>query len=251
MYEIQVGGVTFESDPQSFDSAFVVEPDGFTGWYESVGVRAETVARQKQHGDFDLPIFRAGRIITIQGTVIASTEFELVRLGQALTGILADGESGALSVQDSAGGAHAKVRLSGTPKFSPHSSGLEADFQVSFFASDPRKYGAVQQFAGSPAKVQHYGNFPAIPKLTVTRRTGSGGYTVSAGSGTVAVTRSLEPGETHVVDLRTGALFVNGVRRLGGIGEFRPWTIPNGAAGVAHSVTGGVDLSVEVVDTYI
>lgn len=249
MFEISVGDLRFESDPLSFDLAFVVEPDGLTGWYDSVDVKGNTVARTASHGDFDLPVFRKGRVVTVSGAVIASSEYELLKAGHQLSGLLADGESATVTVQDPSGVTSAVVKLSGAPKFAPHPSGLEASFQVSFKAVDPRKYGVQQSFAGSSVTAHHYGNFPASPVVEVVGPR-SAPYTITGPGGRkVTVSQSLTASQTHRIDFASGGVFRNGSRQMGVLTHFQPWTVPPGRR-VSMSISSG-SMTVLVNDTYM
>ena len=248
MFEVRVGGLVFESDPRSFDSAFVVEPEGLTGWYDGPGTRGASVDRPMAHGAFDLPVFRGVRVVTVSGNVIASSEFELVKLRDSLTGLLADGELGVLTVADSGGAQHVSVRLSGDPKFSPHPSGLEGAFQVAFKAVDPRKYGEQHSFEGSTVQVHHYGNFTASPVIEVVGPRAA--YTVSGPDGrAVQVTQALAAGQSHRIDFLKGRVYRNGSLQFGVLSEANFWTLPPGKR-TSMSISSG-SMTVHVDDTYM
>lgn len=226
MFEIVVGGTIFESAPSDYDHAFVVEPEGLQGWFDSVDVRGASTARPAAHGDFDQPAYRGSRIITITGNALATDEYELEAAGRQLTGLLANGEVGTISVAAAGETMFARVRLSGAPKFSPHPSGREAAFQISFKAADPRKYGDENRVTGGTVYASHLGNFHSRPIVEVTGpRTAP--YTVQGPGGRrIEVGLSIPSGVTDRIDFAAGGVIRAGVKQLGAITWWQPWTIP-------------------------
>ena len=65
MLTASIGDVTFTSTPGS--NAFVIDPDGFTGWDEGVTMRRQEILLPSGHGAFETPGFMGPRVTTISG----------------------------------------------------------------------------------------------------------------------------------------------------------------------------------------
>lgn len=248
MLRVRIGGVTFEGDPIDPGRCFMIEPDGWSGWDDGTTVRREDVSRPGAHGSFGFQGQRDARVIRVSGWILARSPQELQQMRNQLTGVLASGGYGRLSVDQPLGSTWADVMLSDMPvvKVRGHSE-LEASFQIQFWAPNPRKFGEVRDFAaGVPAT--HFGNFPATPRLLI--GAGAGGYTVTGPGGRV-VTVGTAPAGAHEIDFENGGLFLNGVRQTNAIDVYRPWKIPVGIPGVAASISGARSLTQRVPDTYI
>lgn len=248
--DVQVGGVTFRGD---WDSAtYTIERNGLTGWLVGgAAIDRESIKRPSQHGEFDTPGFLTGRLITLTGDVLSSSEADMVADLVALNGVLAAGVSGTMTVTIGGVATTATVRRSGEPTVDVTVFGRRARYQFRFWAPDPRRYGATHTFGpdGSVSDIEHDGNFPATPTLKVAGDS-SGGYTVTGpGSKLITVTTALESGHPHTIDLATGGLYVDGSRVIGGMTVYQPWTVPAGGT-VAASVSAGT-LEVTVKDTYV
>lgn len=240
--DVLVDGVLFERFPVAREGFVITELD------DPVGTKGEIVSRPSAHGDFDLPVFRQPRMITIKGAAYASSRWSIEQLQDMFYGILADGGHGDLTFMTVDGSRRCSVRLSGEPKFTVVGD-EDADFQIGFRAADPRKYGEPREFSGSSVDVFHYGNFPASPVVEVVGpRTAP--YTITGPGGrTVVVAQSLSAGQTHRIDFSDGGLYRNGVRQLGHVTTYRPWVIPPKQQ-TAMSISAG-SMIVRVTDTYM
>ena len=255
--EVLLGEVVFLARPRDGSEPFglFIEREGLQGWDDGVTVRGESVPIPAGHGEFDLPVFRGGRAITLSGVAAARSPFELGRLRSLVMGIGAAGQSVPIRVwhQDEWLRAVGRIAPGTTPAFRDTGGAgpkARARFELQLLCRDPRKYGASRMFAAG-ALAFHRGNFPAIPAVRVTRRSGSGGYTVSTPAGRVVVSQALPVGASHLIDLRTGGLYNGATRIVGGMPTFQPWTIPAASTGLVHTVSTGLTLEVEVTDTYI
>ncbi|MBT2473314.1 hypothetical protein J7E68_01660 [Microbacterium sp. ISL-103] len=229
-----------------------VAPDGFEGWDDGGGdARRESIDRPSNHGEFDLPVYHGARVFSIDGWALATTDEELAHLRSIVTGIGATGDRVKVTVehQGQTLWAYARRALRTTFRDSGIRHGLRrARFVMQFSAADPRKYGEVRDVpAGTPAA--HRGNFPAMPLLMV--GAGSGGYTVTGPNGRVVVVVTA-PAAAHYIDFATGGLYTAaGVRQVGAITTYQPWSIPAGLPGVTASINGSRTLTQRVTDTFI
>lgn len=219
------------------------------GWDDGVDTRRESIDRPGGHGQFHTPGYLSGRLITIAGEIYTDSDAAQDHAILRLTGALADGSTGKLTVTTSQT-AWAMVQRNGPPDIVRDRWGLLATYQLQLWAVDPRKYGEAHDYpAGVPA-VQ-YGNFPARPQLVVSGSS-SGGYTVTGPDGRrVVVTKAITSGAPHTIDFAQGGLYVDGVRQLRAISIYEPWTVGPGLPSVTAGVSGGLDLVQRVTDTYI
>ena len=253
MLRVRIGGLVFEDFPSDLSQGFVISPNGWSGWDEGVDVRRDEKVRPVSHGAFDAVGYLGARVVTIAGNIIASSPVELEHMRARLTGLLADGSTGRLVVDSDMGSTWADVRLaSRTSVKVSGASGMEAEFQISFWAPDMRKYGETRTFTGPTASAYHYGNFPASPVIEVTGSMASG-YTVASQGRSFIVSQALTSGHTHRIDMRSGWLFLDDVLQTGAVSQARTFQIPPGApATVAFTpVSGSGVMSVKVTDTYV
>lgn len=244
---VRVGGLSFVEWPTDHHSDWLVlDPDGVRSVWGGVDVRREDIARPSAHGSFDMPGFLTPRVIPVSGHASSRSPLGLEHLMGRLSGLLADGGKGRLVLDGPTGPRWCDVRLASATQITQLNA-TTARFLLTFWAADPRTYGEARDVAGGAAAVQ-YGNFPATPRLLV--GAGSGGYTVTGPGGRV-VTVGSAPAAAHEIDFVTGGLFLNGVRQVGAISVFQPWTIPPGAPGVTATISGSRSLVQRVTDTYV
>ena len=255
MARVRVGGLVFEEAPENLDEAYVIAPQGLSGWFEGIAVRNEDVPRPNAHGSFDAPTFAAARVPAIEGNIIAPSAEILDRMRLALTGILGVGRKGRMVVDGPTGATWADVRRVGQPQLGEATTGTESTFQVQFWAPNPRRYGDVQTTIMSTAATAfHRGNFEAHAIVEVTGWM-PGGYTLPGPNGEQFVVKQDPNGATHRIDMATGRLYLNGVLQIGQVARAETWTIPPGAQ-IVHTitpaaVTGQGFLRVLTTDTYI
>lgn len=247
MVEVRVGGIRFEDWPDDYDNCFLISRNGLRNW-RGGDVRREEVPRPAAHGAFDFRGYHAQQLPTLSGTLLASTPEVLQQMKDRVLGLLANGASGRMVVDDEKGSAWRDVRLLSCADPEDLDE-LSATFSLSFWAADPRLYGEVRVFpAGVPA-IQR-GNFEATPRLLV--GAGSGGYTVTGPGGRQIVVGASAPAGSHYIDFAAGGLFTAaGVRVPGAMSVFQPWTVGPGLPGVVASITGARSLVQSVTDTYI
>lgn len=240
----RINGFSFVEWPQDHHTIWhVLDQDGIKGVWEGVDVRREDTARPLAHGSFDAPVFLASRVIPVSGHFSTRTPAELVHEMNRLTGLLAGGQSGRLSLDDDTGTTWMDVRLGGATQVTQLDA-TTAQFLVTFWAPDPRRYGETGSFASGSA-VFHYGNFPS--PVTVTIPSAPASYTISSPGGVFSVSGATAGG-THVVDLRTGRVTRNGSLMLG-VSSGATWQMPPGASWV-HTVSTGTG-TIKVLDTFV
>lgn len=254
MLNVRIGDVLLEGLPRNEDSAYVISPDGFVGWDDATEIRRTETLRPVAHGSFDVRGFQSARVVTVSGYILARTPAELRSMASRLRGVLADGSSGRVSVDTSEGTSWADVRLAGKTTVDVLGvSGRDAEFSLSFWSADPRRFGESREFEGPSAVAYHLGNFPAAPILEV-RGTLPSGWSVDGPDGRVFQTsQALTAGQVHRVDMAAGRLTRDGVVQVGVVTSGETWAVPPGAS-VTHAFTptsGTGSLSVIVTDTFI
>lgn len=243
---LRLGGIEFVGD--AGDATYTIERDGIRGlMLDGVDVRREQVSRPAAHGSFSMPGYLSGRSIRWSGTIETENRYQQEHAIRRLSGLLADGGKGRLTIDDGSP-RWVEVVRAGVPDFKMELYGRAARYAFEAWAPDPRMFGEVHEFAGGQA-AYHYGNFPARPQLVVSGSSSSG-YTVTGPGGRrVVVTKALTSGSPHTIDFVTGGLWIGGVRQLRAITTYQPWEIPPGLPGVAASVSNGLSLVQRVPDT--
>lgn len=246
-FEAKLGGLTFVGGDG--EATYTIQDDGLSGWFDAPGVRSERAVVPAGDGEFDAPTFMEARLIELRGLVFADSVFGYE---QAVRDLMRAGSSRSrtrFSVMSPAGSQWAWVRPADDARVTPLVYGRVAEYRLTLKAADPRKFGDVRSYGAGEAAV-NYGNFEAVPVVNVRRVSGSGGYSVTAGSGLIEVSANLSVGGSHRIDLRTGGLFQGSTRLTGAMPTFRPWVIPADGS-LTHSASAGVELTVDVTDTYM
>ena len=254
MLRIGLPGVMIWGAPyEPLARGLYVLPGGFKGWDGSPSGRREAVARPFAHGEFDLPVFRSPRVVTISGVAVAGSTYELRQLSEALTALGADGEMLPLVVDHEGQELKAYARVIEVTFTDEGKRGARqrAKFSVNLVCPDPRKYGVTNVYSGDGSVlVWQRGNFPGLPQIRVSGASSSG-YTVTGPGGKkIVVSRALASGSPHTLDLATGALLVGGSRVLGGVASYQEFTIPPKKKATV-SVSSDLALQVTVPDTYM
>lgn len=246
---VRIGGVVF--DGGDGHEGFTIASKGFVGWLDGVTQRRDDTPLPQAHGSFDAPGFGAARVVSIQGLCWADSDRKLGWYGRQLTGLLADGGMDRLVANYMGLEAFADMRLAAgsQTQFSTRIPGRLADYQIQFWAPDPRIFGNTQTFTGTSVTAFHYGNFPADPVVTVVGPQ-VGGYTITGpGGATFTVTQDPGAGHAHTIDFATGLVSLDGVVQSGVVSSADTWTIPPGQQ-VAMSISAG-SMTVAVKDTFI
>lgn len=226
------------------------------GWYSGPGVRAAFTPRTFDHGSFDAPVFRDVRTVTLAGTYVGSSYSDAVAQATALTGLLADGSAGTITVD----GISATVRIGIEPTYS-WVGDAAFNFQISFIAVDPKRYGGALTAGpiGMPVSggglafpvVNTVFNFGTVPALSVASLTNPGTaaasvqITVAAGAGALTggfriletvtgnvlqYSDDLPAGSSVVFDSSNGSVILNSqANRRGSLTIAQWWQIPAGA----------------------
>lgn len=244
----RIGGLSFVEWPSDHHGDwFVLDREGIKSVWGGVDVRREDIARPAAHGSFDMPGFLTPRVIPVSGHMSSPSTYGLEHSMARLSGLLADGGTSRLTVDGPGGARWCDVRLASATQITQLDA-TTARFLVTFWAPDPRMYGEMHDF---PAGVEaiNRGNFPASPRLMV--GAGSGGYTVTGPGGRQVVVGSA-PAGAHYIDFANGGLFTAaGVRQVGAVTVYQPWTVGPGLPGVTATITGSRSLTQRVTETFV
>ncbi|WP_136043215.1 MULTISPECIES: hypothetical protein [unclassified Microbacterium] len=240
----RIEGVELEAVPRDFDRFLMINPGGYK---RSSAVRREDISRPLAHGSFGTQGYREGQVFTFEGVAKRAHSFEMEALENHVRGICADGGWSKLTIDGGTGSQWANVGLSSIDFDVLGVDPRLAEFQIQFWAPDPRLYGEQRDFAGGQPALNH-GSFPATPRLLV--GAGSGPYTVTGANGRI-VTVSAAPNAAHEIDFATGGLFLNGIRQINAIAVYQPWDVPPGLPGVTATISGSRTLVQRVTDTFI
>lgn len=223
MVQVVVGPVVFHGWGMD---GFVLAPDGFKGWENAPSSRRTDRQRIGAHGSFQTPAYKNGRLVTLSGSALAADDRSLVGLAD-MYNVISHGVH-RMTVDTEAGTRWADVVCEGEPKFDRYGGALEAEFQISLFAVDPRKYGRMHEFVstGSGVYAFHRGNTEAWPVFEVTGF--PNGYRIISGG--LAYTVPGARSGTDRIDFGLGRVTRNGVRLSGVVTSARKWSVPGGAA---------------------
>lgn len=244
MFQARLDGLVFEGGdgPAVYDIA----TDGLRGWFEGVDVRSERHPRPSSNGFFPSEVLRGGRTITLKGLVHSRGDVDQERALARLTGLLANGQTGRLTVQTPNGETWADVELDDKPEITMLMYGQTAEYRLQFWAPDPMRYGKTNVFEPGDA-VSHRGNAPSFPVIKVVGPRPA--YTISAGGKDFAVSQALTAGQTHEVFLKTGTVLRNGIKQLGVTTAPVRWSVAAGQR-LLHTISGSGPASIELPDTF-
>lgn len=226
--------------------------EGIEGWDEAPAARSEESARVNSHGDFPAPAYYAARTPTIDGILFAKNR------GQGLEAIKALNQAAQpgldlLSITDYGKTQWARSRFAGLDYTWVKPSVLR--WQLRLNCPDPYKYGSEVSkptASGVPLGLSHRGNAPAWP---VVKAEGSspGGYEMSLNGRLVQVVVPLVSGKPHVINMRTGAITVDGVRTYGAYGFCELFSVEPGLAQNFYplAIGGSATFTASFNDTYI
>lgn len=250
---IRASGVEILGRPRDLTAPWgmFVKKDGFQGWGSLPAGRREALARAVAHGEHDVPVYLPARVVTIDGWAIEETPTKLQRLLNLIRGFAATGDLQRVTVEEWGTALYAdgrRILCEADDQGRASGRQVRADFQLQIVFPDPRKYGAsvVLPDTGTATTipVSHYGNFPGFPKIEIPSAPSA--YTVTSPGGTFTVTGAAAGG-THVVDLRRGRVYRNGVE-MPGVGRGDLWAVPPGSAWTHTLSAPG---TVRIGDTFI
>lgn len=223
MHSVRVGPLEFHG---LTTNGFLISPNGVTGWDSAPGSRRTDSPRAGGHGSFGSTPLLNGRLVTISGTVLADSDREMLAYLDMLASLPV--REHRMTVQDPRGARWADVTVEGQPMTDYTGGDLEADFQISFFAANPRKFGEQRQFlsTGSSVAAFHYGNFDADPVFEVSGFVN--GYRVTGPSGAYTVPGPKAASTVDRIDFSTGAFTRNGVPVTRAPSSVKRWSVPAG-----------------------
>lgn len=228
-----------------------VGPGGFTGWEDGGGeVRREAVPRPAALGEFDLPVYEGAMVFSVDGHALASSPQRLAVLRDRITGVGSGGRRFQVAVELQGRTLWTTARRGARPSFKDagiRGGLIRASFLLQFVAPIPRKYGETREVPAGQVAINR-GNEDAVPRLLV--GAGTGGYTVTGPGGRTIVVATA-PSAAHYVDFSTGGLFTSaGVRQVGAITIYQPWSIPPGMTGVTATISSARSMSQVFADTF-
>jgi hypothetical protein len=131
-----IDGLTFYSDATT---AVTYTIESLTGWFEGVGVRFDRTPRPTADGVFDSPGYLDGRLISLQGLVLTSSEAAFEAALEALSDIPVH-DLVEFTVTTGLGTKAAMVRRADKPDIAVNVWGSSAAYRLSLFAPDPALY---------------------------------------------------------------------------------------------------------------
>lgn len=254
MLEVRLDGVEMKGREKNLEQGISIGPRGLAGWFESTAGRpAGGGDRPSAHGAFDVPVLRAPRAITISGNILARTQTELESMQNQIICLFADGQAGALEVQTDSGTKSAIVRVQSAK--APETDERTASFIIQLTAADPRRYGETRtKGPATSVNPTHKGRAIAAPRIQVTGAMPSGYRIDGPGGRAYVVTQPLAAGQTHVIDMETGFLYLNGVWQESGTSRAETWGVPPGVASTPMTlvpVSGAGLMTVFTKDTWM
>lgn len=265
--QVTVDGVQLALD----DGSVQIVPDTLTGWYDGPDTKTNFTTRPGGHGAFDGQAYRDVRVVTVAGNASADSRAAVMLRLHALTGILAEGDLGPITVADpDYGTLTAQCRLSAGPVCNQ----VGADtwrWQFSVTAPDPRLYATtVTASTGLPAPgsgglafslfgstgvldfgspgnsgqvtLTNPGSADAYPVFTITGPV-LGGFTLTdvATGRTITYSDDVPSGSTVlIVDSANGTATLNGADRTGELTTKQWWAVPrNGGSSTVQFNTLG------------
>lgn len=251
-HEARIAGLRFIADdrPTSVSAPYTLDEDALKEWFVTPDMRRDYSDRPNAHGQFPAQGYLSGRVIPLSGQVQATSVEKYEKAISNLSGVLAGGGIGRLTVEMSLGETYADVYRHGKPDIKHALYGSIAYYQMFFWAPDPQRFGETRSFpAGTSVTVEHYGNFDAIPKVTVT---GTGAYTISDGTHLFTVSNPIAPGQVDTIDFAKGWVYRNGVLLFGAVSRAETITVPPGLPKTTLTISGGPIMStVAVTDTSV
>lgn len=138
---------------QSRAPQFVLDPDALSGFDDGPGTKRNNTPRPTSWGDFSETAYKSARLMTITGTAIANTPWELQRMRDDFMSVLQHGGYQEMSVQtgdiqgtrprddiNNRSTRYISVGLEGTPRWVRQSDTF-ATWKMELYAPDPRMFG--------------------------------------------------------------------------------------------------------------
>ena len=137
MTRVTFAGHTFDGSDTPGDNLL----ENLEGWFDGTEVRSETLARQQAHGDFEVPSWHGGRIVSAVVSRRCASDAQAGAARREFAAMLAGGAFDDLTVVEADGHAtSARVRLNARTlvRWFPHSQRVRA--VVELYAPDPLRY---------------------------------------------------------------------------------------------------------------
>lgn len=243
--QIRLGGLSFLGD--AGPTRFSVSKDALQGWIGKggSGVRRNDSPRPLGHGSQKQRGYRTGRLVTWSGDIYTDSPAEQDHALAQLSGVLADGQFGRLTIESDFGTHWCDVQLDDEPEVHREVYGRFATYSIGVWCPDPEVFGETHTFA--PGPVYHYGNFRAVADAVVTGPQ-SAPYTLAVAGRQFTVTQALTAGQTHVIDTANARVRRNGVLQSGVFSKAQSLIVDKGAA---STFTGPSTAVLKVKDTLV
>jgi hypothetical protein len=231
--DFRIGDFVFRGRLPLFgrDGAYITKEEG---WRNGVDMVRTTRPRPQADGDFPETGYAAGRAVAWSGRWYAQSDEDLADVGDRFASFLTEGGYERLFADEPNGTQWGDAGLvTSTFKALPGNIPM-ADYSIELKLPDPRKYGETHLLplsgpaqAGVSVAGYHHGRTTAWPQFEI--KGSAPGYQVNGPGGRAyIVTRALLPGETHLIDMKNGHLYVNGSQVLGGRLRADRWGIRTG-----------------------
>lgn len=248
MMRVFLGGLEFVGEVGK--ATYTIERDGIRGHgLGGADMRRNEENRPTSHGAFEGPAYLTGRSIRWGGLVLTDSVFAQENALLRLAGLLADGGSGTLVIEQANGSLRASVQRASPEPPRVLVPGRVASYSFEVWAPDPRLYGQGYEYAAGE-KAIHRGNFPAVPRFVV--QGPQPAYTISVPGKQYVVDDALPSGSVDEIDMETGWCRRDGTILRTAVSRADTWTVPPGAAGVVHSFSGTASrFTVQLEDTSV
>jgi hypothetical protein len=261
---LTVDGLDFGVDDGTVGVVF----DTLTGWYSGPGSRSNFTDRPSAHGSFDGPVYRTARVVTASGWAYANSRAAVMAALHKMTGVLAEGQSGEVVVDDpDYGKLSITARLTDGPLIAPFNE-VHWTWQFQLTAPDPHKYGATVSAVTALASAgatglafplyggtgkREYGSAGASGQATVSNPgtadatllftvTGPlyGGFAITdtATGNRVVYAGDVPAGAVLIIDCATGRARLNGADRALQVAQW--WTVKAGSSSTVAFAALGV-----------
>lgn len=248
------------------DSGHLPSQTGFAlsrleGWSEGVDMDSQSSRRPAGPGTVGGDGQLGERDFAAHGMVYARSLAELTSLGARLTSLAADGLDTRVDVTQWGASTWGMARRAGAPRFQPRplaGGRVIASWSLQLLARDPRRYGVTRVAGpGVTVPVAHGGSYNADPVVTVTATSAISTYGLRLVQDGVQLgylrLNALAAGKTHVIDMRSGFVALDGAVTDRQIHSGAPWAIPpcSECTVTLEPVTGAGTVALAFSDTYI
>lgn len=268
--------IVMRSYKTGLGNEYILDPTAVMGWDDGAIVRRVVTQRMNGHGDFKEPATFGSRMISLSGTAVAKTRFDLRRMRDDMMSLFTTTEYESLSIEINGSKRWSKVGLEGTTSWVQQADTF-ASWRISFYAPDPHLYGEMRVIKTGNAPVykggiefplayplkftdtlstavtiENRGNAPAWP-IFMARGTFNKGFSIYDNRGNVVTYTGMVTSVSPVsIDMAAGTAMQNGIDKTTLItkrdwfsimpnSSFQPEFVPT-ADGIADNTAGWCDI---------